>query len=82
MLPWLILALAVARADALGPGDHTRTLTVGGRERTYLVHVPKSYDGSKPFPVVLAFHGGGSLASSTDGMCQLPCLAFWACDDL
>jgi polyhydroxybutyrate depolymerase len=57
------LLLLLAPPAALGPGDHTRTLTVGGRERSYLAHVPKSYDGSRAFPVVLAYHGGGSNAA-------------------
>jgi polyhydroxybutyrate depolymerase len=43
--------------EPLGPGDHTRTLSVGGLERSYLVHVPKGYDPKKPAPVVLALHG-------------------------
>jgi len=42
---------------ALSAGDHTRTLTVDGRKRTYLVHVPKKYDPKTPTPVVLALHG-------------------------
>ena len=41
----------------LTAGDHTRTLTVGGLKRTYLVHVPKGYDPKTPTPVVLALHG-------------------------
>jgi len=45
------------QADKLGPGDHTRKLTLGELERTYLVHVPKGYDPSSPAPVVLALHG-------------------------
>lgn len=71
MLPMLILALAGAGTDNLGPGDHTRTLTVGDRERTYLVHVPKSYDGKKPYPVVLIYHGGGSNAAQMVRFCGL-----------
>jgi polyhydroxybutyrate depolymerase len=71
MFPVLILTLVVARSDALGPGDHTRRLTVGGRERSYLVHVPGSYDGSKPYPVVLVFHGGGSNAKQWMPFCGL-----------
>lgn len=50
---------AAARAS-LTPGDHTRTLQVSGSKRSYLVHVPRAYDGSSPLPVVLVFHGGGS----------------------
>lgn len=34
----------------------------GGRERRYLVHTPKGWDGRTPLPVVLAFHGGGGRA--------------------
>ena len=41
----------------LKPGDHTRTLKVDGRDRSYLVHIPKKYDGKTPTPVVLALHG-------------------------
>ncbi|MCE9548731.1 MAG: dienelactone hydrolase family protein, partial [Planctomycetia bacterium] len=45
---------------SIHPGDATRSLTVGGMERSYLVHAPPGYDGKQPTPVVLAFHGGGS----------------------
>jgi polyhydroxybutyrate depolymerase len=53
---------SIAQTDTLGIGDSSRALTVDGLKRTYLVHVPKSYDGSHPYPVVLVFHGGGSNA--------------------
>jgi polyhydroxybutyrate depolymerase len=53
-----LLAAALLTADPmLEPGDHTRTLKVGGLDRSYLVHVPKNYDGKTPMPVVLALHG-------------------------
>jgi polyhydroxybutyrate depolymerase len=58
----VLLLMLIAQSDTLGPGDHTRTLTVGNLKRTYLVHVPESYDGKRPYPVVLAYHGGGSNA--------------------
>lgn len=48
---------AATRPVPLTPGDHHRDLTVGGRARSYLVHVPPGYDPKKPAPVVLAFHG-------------------------
>lgn len=47
-------------APAPEPGDHQRTLTTDGRERSYVVHIPKQYDASKPSPVVLVFHGAAS----------------------
>lgn len=55
----------------LTPGDHARKLIVDGRERSYLVHVPASYDAAKPTPVVLAFHGAwmnGSLMAWFSGL--------------
>jgi polyhydroxybutyrate depolymerase len=55
----------------LTPGDHTRSLVVAGRERSYLVHVPRSYDPAKPVAVVLAFHGGGSNAWQMVHFCGL-----------
>jgi polyhydroxybutyrate depolymerase len=50
-------------SDPLGPGDHTRTVMMGERKRTYLVHVPKGYDPKKPAPVVLALHGAAMNGS-------------------
>ncbi len=53
-LPTLaILALA---AEPLPPGDLTRSVRVGESTRTYLLHVPRSYDPDKPTPLVLALH--------------------------
>jgi polyhydroxybutyrate depolymerase len=43
----------------LGLGDHDFTLTYGGIERMYRVHVPSSYDRDMPTPLVLYLHGGG-----------------------
>jgi len=71
MFSMLMLTLALTQTDNLGPGDHTRTLTVGDLKRIYLVHVPKSYDGSKPTPMVLAFHGGGSNPQQMIRFCGL-----------
>lgn len=38
------------------------SITVDGLTRTYIVHVPPSYDEMTPTPVVLVFHGGGGSA--------------------
>ncbi len=61
----LFLLAATIGADHLGPGNHTRKLTVDERERTCLVHVPPQYDSGKPTPVVLIFHGAGTNADIT-----------------
>jgi len=57
---FLILAPAILylnhhlRADAR---DARETITVDGTQRTYRLHVPPSYDSSKPAPLVIALHG-------------------------
>jgi len=66
-----LLALSVAQPETLGPGDHTRTLMMGEQKRTYLVHVPKSYDPKKPAPVVLALHGMGMTGGMMDWLSGL-----------
>src|SRR6202142_2908971 len=38
--------------------DSTHTLTFGGIQRTYVLHIPSSYDGNQPVPLVFDFHGG------------------------
>lgn len=44
-------------ARAATPGDTERRVTVGGVERVYRVHIPRSYDPTRPAMVVLNFHG-------------------------
>lgn len=59
-----IWAMSVFGAEAQAASDHTRVLMVGGLERSYLVHIPAELDLTKPAPVVLAFHGGGTNAQN------------------
>ncbi len=65
------IVAAVTNADRIVAGDHTRSVQVDGRTRSYLVHVPKRYDGTTPFPVVLCFHGGGGNADQMQRYCGL-----------
>ena len=60
-LATMFAVTGVARAD-LTPGDYTFKLEHGGRERSYIVHVPRD-QLTNPWPVVLNFHGGGSSAA-------------------
>ncbi len=48
-----------APQQPISSGDHTRTLTVGGMERSYVLHVPPNYDQLQPTALVLAYHGIG-----------------------
>ena len=59
-----------ACVDRVGArGDTTFRMMSGGRDRTFVVHVPPSYDRTRPTPVVMDFHGwlgdGGAQATMT-----------------
>jgi polyhydroxybutyrate depolymerase len=52
------------------PGDHTLTVTVGDKERTFLLHVPASYDPARAMPAVVALHykpGSGTAMRELTG---------------
>ncbi len=68
---WIVAALLGAGPVPLRPGDHTRSVKVDGRTRTYLAHVPPGYDGAKAVPVVLVFHGGGGNAEQMPRFCGI-----------
>lgn len=61
-------------ASTLTMGDSNRTVDVGGTSRSYILHVPSSYDGTTPVPLVLDFHGlggNGSQQESSSGYRQV-----------
>ncbi|HEY5956961.1 MAG TPA: PHB depolymerase family esterase, partial [Polyangiaceae bacterium] len=52
----------------LPAGDTTETLQVGTTTRSYVLHVPSTYDGNKPVPLIVDFHalqGSGARQRST-----------------
>jgi polyhydroxybutyrate depolymerase len=40
------------------------TIMDRGKSRTFIIRMPASYDGKKPFPILVAFHGAGGGAAS------------------
>ena len=44
------------------PGDHAFAMQHGGLTRTYVIHVPPSYNMASPAPLVVLLHGGGANA--------------------
>jgi polyhydroxybutyrate depolymerase len=54
----------ICPSPALTPGDTSQTIRVGSLNRSYLLHLPPTYDGSKPVPLVLDFHMGGDSGSN------------------
>jgi polyhydroxybutyrate depolymerase len=44
-------------APTMEPGDTERTLSVGGQDRTYILHVPPGVEEGAPVPAVIMLHG-------------------------
>lgn len=60
LLAWCAASVAAAQAVPVLPaGSHELQLRHDGRERGFIVHVPKAYRANRPAPLVLALHGGG-----------------------
>jgi len=50
----------------LAAGDANKSVSVGGTNRTYVLHIPSEYGGSKRAPLVIDFHGLGSSGSQQE----------------
>lgn len=58
--------------EGLSPGEHARFVRSGGRDRQYRLYLPRRRaEGWNRWPVVLAFHGGGSTAEAMVEFCGL-----------
>jgi polyhydroxybutyrate depolymerase len=56
------------------PGTtYTCSINAGGLNRTSLIHIPHSFDISKPRPLIIALHGGGGKGKN---MVKLTCGGF------
>lgn len=71
-----LVALAAAALSHAEPpaGDYTFNVTHGGRERSYILHVPKDAL-TNPWPVVINFHGSGSSAAGQQAYSRLDAVA-------
>lgn len=59
-----------AGSPMLGSGTHRLSLTVDGRARSYLLHVPPAL-GTDPRPLVVELHGGGGNAAGMERLTHL-----------
>lgn len=58
----------VCPSQIIKTGDSNQTIMVGTTSRSYVLHVPSRYDGSKPVPLILDFHAQlGSGATERSG---------------
>jgi len=65
----IMCRIAVPAEFAAGEGGHekdsrdeVRTIEYGGRDRSYVVHLPPGFDAGEKVPVVIMLHGGGANA--------------------
>ncbi len=70
---WVLMGVACGGGSGTGDtapaytgttGDFSKTVSVAGVTRNYLLHVPASYRSTSAMAVVMLFHGGGGSASS------------------
>ena len=48
-------------------GDYDQSIVSGGLTRTYILHIPPGYDGTKALPLVFVLHGLGGTGKSMIG---------------
>ena len=60
-----------ALSGAAGRGTKSESLESGGLDRTYLIHVPASYDPQKPVPLILVLHGATQSPASAERMSKM-----------
>lgn len=63
--------VAADESTSLKPGTNLESMIHDGIKRTYRLYLPKSYDGAKPVPLVIALHG-----AFTDGRIMAILTAF------
>lgn len=55
------LVAGVATASAQETGFLNRSIAVEGAEYRYQVYVPREFNASTSWPIILALHGGGEF---------------------
>lgn len=71
LISFLLLLPASENPKVLAPGNHQQTLKFQDEERTYTIHIPPNYDGSKDLPVILVLHGAGMNSEMMAGFCDI-----------
>ncbi|MES1209155.1 MAG: PHB depolymerase family esterase [Pseudomonadota bacterium] len=61
-------------SPALPPGDTNRIVQVSAASRSYVLHVPPAYDGTRAAPLVVDFHGIGETGTSELASSPYPAL--------
>ena len=70
VLVLISLPVLVALVEAVSFHVRNRnngSIVSSGEKREYLLYVPKSYDPTRPTPLVISMHGGGGMAGAAEG---------------
>lgn len=71
-VPPTVMPVASATTETSAQvGDNALSITVGELKRSYILHIPPGYDGSKRTPLVVMLHGTGGSGeeiAATSGM--------------
>jgi polyhydroxybutyrate depolymerase len=59
-LPHQAIGKTVPRVPPLPAATDRVSLRIGGLQRSFLLHVPPSYDPKKPMPLAIVLHGSGT----------------------
>ena len=57
----------VCPSSVLAPRDYNKKIIIDGKERTYILHVPNTYKGDSPVPLVVDFHPIQGTATGESG---------------
>ncbi len=63
--------LKLIEKKGITSSDRHLEITSDGRERDYILHLPPSYDGSKPMPLVVVLHGLGQDADKISKLSKM-----------
>ena len=66
------IASVICPVPGLSPGDSNENVQVGSLTRSYFLHVPPYYDGSKPVPLLVDFHFLGNSGSQEEQVSPYP----------
>lgn len=66
LLPACATSLPSGQGPKPGTYEQATDFRFNGLRRTYLVHVPEGYDGSRPIPLLVAIHGAFSSAGEME----------------
>ncbi len=70
-----VVAAVMWRRARAASGDQISTITVDGRAREYILHVPARHGGTAQLPLVIVLHGATQPAANAERMTGMSALA-------